>query len=171
MVKRTVSYERVFEEVLRSNGVLYLAIDERRRPIHEDKAVKNFDFLVSSFNGKFLVDVKGKKFPYGRRGYWENWITRDDLNGLATWAKHLTATIPLLVYVYHVQEKADLTKFRDLVHHEGQDYGIVAVELSVYFSHAKPRSTRWKALSVPSQEFQMLCKPTSHFIPELGKKW
>lgn len=99
MAKRkgaTQHYERLFENELRKSGVLYLAIDETKKPIYEDRAVKNFDFIVSSFNGKFLIDIKGKKFPYGKRGFWENWIRTEDISGLKLWATHFNAFIPSL---------------------------------------------------------------------------
>lgn len=53
-------YERMFESMLRRNGVLYIAIDETKKPIYEDNAIKNFDYRVSSFNGKYLIDIKGR---------------------------------------------------------------------------------------------------------------
>lgn len=50
-IGRSQHYERMFESMLRENGVLYIAIDETKKPIYDGKSVKNFDFIVSSFNG------------------------------------------------------------------------------------------------------------------------
>lgn len=67
-------YERCFEFLLRKYELLYIAIDETKKPIYDGVGIKNFDFIVSSFNGKFLIDIKGKKFPYEsltRQNFWE----------------------------------------------------------------------------------------------------
>lgn len=53
--------------------------------------IKSFDYLVYPPGSlAWLVDVKGRRFPYvdeqgGSRRYWESWITREDLSGLADW--------------------------------------------------------------------------------------
>lgn len=77
MTKRvggTQHYENLIEKILRENEILHIAIDESKRPLYGGKRIKNFDFIVSSFKGKYLIDIKGKQFPYGKSGFWENWI-------------------------------------------------------------------------------------------------
>ena len=170
-IGRSQHYERMFEAMLRDNGVLYIAIDETKKPIYEGKAVKNFDFIVSSFNGKFLVDIKGKQFPYGKNGFWENWIKTDDISGLKLWAAHFNAFIPLLVYPYLVMDKSFENQFLDKYHFGGNMYGVVAIELSTYYVNAKPRSPKWEAISISRNSFKNLVKPVSYYIPELRKGW
>ena len=164
-------YEKLFENELRESGVLYLAIDETKRPIYETTTIKNFDFIVSSFNGKFLIDIKGKKFPYGRSSFWENWIKTDDITGLKLWATHFNAFIPLLVYPYLLMDKSYEREFTDIFEFKRHTYGVVAIELSMYYVNAKPRSPKWDAISVPKEKFKTITKPISFFIPELRRKW
>ena len=47
----------MFVSMLRDNGVLYIAIDETKKPIYDGEALRNFDFIVSSFHRKFLVGI------------------------------------------------------------------------------------------------------------------
>lgn len=172
MAKRrggSAHYERLFETILRDAEILYIAIDESKRPIYAGKSVKNFDFIVSSFNGKFLIDIKGKTFPYGRRGFWENWITSDDISGLKLWSSHFNAFIPLIVFIYRIVDREYQDRFEDL--YEDGKYGIVAVDLATYYRNAKTRSKKWDAISISRDAFQRLAKPISSYIPELRKKW
>lgn len=166
-----VHYEVMFEDFLRENEILYIAVDEKRRPLFDGKPVKNFDFIVSSFNGKFLVDIKGKNFS-GRK--WENWIHEGDLTGLKVWGNHFNAFIPLLVIPYLVDNTKDeelLKKYGNIRKFKDQTYGIVAVTLTDYYSRAKRRAKKFDAIDVKTEEFLKICKPVSYFIPEFKKDW
>lgn len=163
-------YEVMFEYFLRKNQVLYIAVDEKRKPIVDEKPIKNFDFIVSSFNGKYLVDIKGKIFA---PNVWDNWVTEDDLSGLKVWGNHFNAFVPLLVIPYLVKEDHihHLKDYADIRKHENKTYGIVAVTLAEFYTHARPRSKTWKAIYVDKYTFMKICKPLSHFIPEFKKDW
>lgn len=165
------SYEQLFETILRDAEVLYLAIDETKRPIYGDERIKNFDFIVSSFNGKFLIDVKGKKFDYGAGPAWENWIKEDDMSGLKLWASHFNAFVPLLVFVYQLPGKDAKAKFVDTYKFKRHNYGIVAIELATYYTNARTRYKKWGAIDVSRERFSQLVKPISFYLPELKKNW
>ena len=174
MAKRKGShahYEVMFENFLRENQILYIAVDEKRRPKIDGGKVKNFDFIVSSFNGKYLVDIKGKDFSARP---WDNWVHEDDLTGLKIWGSHFNAFVPLLVIPYLITKKKDqelLKEFSDIREFKGKTYCISAVTLADYYSRAKPRSKKFKAIYVPKKDFQEICRPLSYFIPEFKKNW
>ena len=90
MARRHNHYEAAFEDYVRSRGWPYLPVDEQKKAIFAGARVKSFDFLVyrPGQENAWLVDVKGRKFPYqvnGQKRYWENWVTREDLDGLSQW--------------------------------------------------------------------------------------
>ena len=123
MAHRSVHYEASFEDYLRGRGWPYVAVDEAKKAIFADSAIKSFDFLVYSETGaNLLVDVKGRTFPDSggsRRARspkaWENWITRDDVEGLAEWEKvfgpDFAAT---LVFAYWLQGPPQRSPFDDV---------------------------------------------------------
>lgn len=86
MARRYIHYEAAFEDYVRSQGWPYVPVDEKKKAIFSGAKVKSFDFIVYPPGRRaWLVDVKGRKFPYetsGGRHYWENWVTREDLEGL-----------------------------------------------------------------------------------------
>jgi len=164
-------YEVMFEYFLRENEILYIAVDEKRRPLVDGNPVKNFDFIVSSFNGKFLVDIKGKKFSSRA---WENWVHDSDLTGLKVWGNHFNAFIPLLVIPYLIENKKDeeiVRKYCDIRKFKGKTYGILGVTLADYYSKAKRRSKKLDAIDVKTEDFLKICKPVSYFFPEFKKNW
>ncbi|MCE9653234.1 MAG: HYExAFE family protein [Nitrosarchaeum sp.] len=174
MAKRKGShahYEIMFEDFLRENNILYIAVDETRRPVIDGGSVKNFDFIVSSFNGKYLVDIKGKDFSSRT---WDNWVHESDLTGLKIWGNHFNAFIPLLVIPYLITNTKDiqvLQPYADIRKFKGKTYGIIGVTLADYYSRAKIRSKKFTAIYVSRQDFLEICKPLSHFIPEFKKNW
>ena len=89
MVQRSVHYEAAFEDFVRSRGWPYVAVNEHRKAIFNGRRIKSFDFLVyRPESDPWLVEVKGRKFPYDYSGgvrYWENWVTQEDLDDLARW--------------------------------------------------------------------------------------
>lgn len=170
-------YERCFEDFLRRQEVLYLSIDETKQPKYDGRGIKNFDFIVSSFNGKFLIEIKGKTFPYisaSRINLWENWIKKSDISGLKLWANHFNAFTPLLVFPYQIASSKYINEIKDnsdIVAFDGRTYGIVAIELAAYYTNAKSRSSSWDAINVSRKLFSELVRPVSYFIPELKKDW
>ena len=87
MAQRSNHYEAAFEAFIRSIRVPCVAVDEAKRALVGDDALKNPDFLLyPRFGPNLVVEVKGKraKNTRGRRD-WENWVTTDDLDSLVRW--------------------------------------------------------------------------------------
>lgn len=167
-------YELAFEDILRRCEIPYIAINENKRPIIEGEAIKNFDFIVYSRKGKYLMDIKGKFFPYeysyGRPNYWENWITLDDIKGLKFWQKIFGKGFQsFIVYPFLIRNKKDKKQFKFVYTFKNNSYGIVAISMKTYLEEAKPRSKKWKAIYVPREKFRKLVKPLNKFIPEASK--
>src|SRR5262245_18367615 len=104
-MKLYIHYEAAFEDFLRCGGVPYLPVDERRRTLLADAKIKSFDFVVYRPAGKnWLVDIKGRKFPYDTPGAthtWENWVKHEDLDGLEQWQRVFGESFEaMLVFAY-----------------------------------------------------------------------
>jgi len=162
MAHRNVHYEAAFEDYLRSKGCPYVAVDEARKALQGDSSLKSFDFLVYSATGpNLLVDVKGRKFPgavpgrkRGASRAWENWITQDDADGLRQWEKVFGADFAAaIVFAYWLQGPARRSPFDDVHVFRRNHYAFVAMPLADYVAAARPRSARWRTISVPSDEF------------------
>ncbi len=161
MALRHNHYEAAFEDYVRSRGWPYLPVDEHRRALFAGVRVKSFDFLVyPPGQNAWLVDIKGRKFPYqgknGRR-FWENWVTREDLDGLGRWQGVFGDGFePVLVFVYWLlglraqQPSSEIHVFRD------QCYALLFVPVSQYAAHARNRSPKWNTVTVPTRSFRGL---------------
>ncbi len=163
MARRSIHYEAAFEDYLRSRGLPYVAVDEAKKAIFADASVKSFDFLVYSGVGRnLLVDVKGRKFPdssSGRRGgssrAWENWITRQDVEGLGQWEKVFGDDFrAVLVFAYWLQGPPQRAPFDDVHIFREKSYGFVGIGLDRYVAGARPRSAKWETITMPTAEFR-----------------
>lgn len=161
MAHRAIHYEAAFEDYLRSKGWPYIAVDETKRAIFANASIKSFDFLAYSESGaNLLVDVKGRKFPDcipGRRGasrVWENWITRQDVEGLLEWEKVFGEGFQaVLVFAYWLQGPPQRAPFEDVHLFRKKHYGFVGITLADYVAVARPRSQKWQTISAPAREF------------------
>ncbi len=162
MAHRSIHYEAAFEDYLRARGWPYVAVDEAKKVIFADASIKSFDFLVYSSTGaNLLVDVKGRKFPDGVRGQkrgqlraWENWITRDDADGLRQWEKVFGRDfVAVLVFAYWLQGPPQRSPFQDVHLYRGRHYAFAAVSLGDYLTDARWRSAKWGTITVPSSSF------------------
>jgi len=172
MANRTNHYEAAFEAWLRWLRVPYVAVDEAHRsaaplPSGGERTIKSLDFLVSppSRSGAWLVDIKGRQFPTAGRQYWRNWSTADELQSLATWetlfANHSTG---LLVFAYNVIGDQGPLPAEELFIYRQRLYGFVAIRLDHYTSFAKPLSTRWGTVSMPTSQFRSLARSAREFF-------
>ena len=109
-------YETAFEAYLRDRRLGYVAVDESRRSSLEDEPVKSIDFIVYGAGGaKLLVDIKGRKFPSQSKGkprrVWQNWVERDDVEGLERWQSSFGPEYQaLLVFAYYILPEVELRR-------------------------------------------------------------
>jgi hypothetical protein len=168
---RDNQYEAAFEAFLRDRGIGFIAVDEAKRTALGPVDVKNADFIVVGPNdARLVVDVKGRKFPGGTaevpRKVWQNWSTREDIDGLLRWAAYLgPAFRGVLAFVYRIvppfelpADTPDLFTFRDDV------YLVRAVAAVDYLVHMKTRSPKWGTVHLPTKKYRELVRPFSTFL-------
>lgn len=161
MSRRIVHYESAFEDYLHAKGVPCVRVDEAKKAIFGRAKVKSFDFIVYGSAGpNLLVDVKGRKFPDtppGRSSQsraWENWVTRDDLEGLLDWQGVFGEGFAgAFVFAYWLQGPPRRSPFEDVHLFRRRHYAFMALGVEEYLSLARPRSRKWQTLSIPSAEF------------------
>jgi len=168
-MRRHIHYEAAFEDFLRSRGWPYVPVDERRKAIFAGSRVKSFDFLVYPPGGRaWLVDIKGRQFPYHAAGgdrYWENWVTQSDLDGLRRWKGVFgTDFEPCLVFAYWLRSEPAQERFPHVHSYGAESYAFLYVSASTYAENARRRSPKWKTVSMPARAFRSL----SENVPERG---
>ncbi|MBX3411325.1 MAG: HYExAFE family protein [Pirellulales bacterium] len=171
MANRDNHYEAAFEGFLRERGIPYVAVDEARRTTLGDATLKSLDFIVTSPQGeRWLVDVKGRRFPSGEgRQYWKNWSTRDDLWSLARWQQIFGAEFSgLLVFAYNVVGDRSPLPREQLFDFRGGLYGFLAIRVEHYARHARTISPRWDTLAMPTGVFRGLVEPVSTLLEAGG---
>jgi hypothetical protein len=174
VTQRDNHYETAFENYLRCRGWPYVAVDESKKAIFADARIKSFDFLVYSSTGpNLLVDVKGRKFPDGVQGAkqrgaskaWENWVTREDVEGLSEWEKVFGSGFQAaLVFAYWLQGPPQRAPFVDVHLFRQRHYAFAAVTLSQYVAAAKPRSAKWQTIAVPGAQLALLARDVAAFL-------
>lgn len=161
MARRHNHYEAAFEDYVRSRGWPYVAVDEHRRAIFGGQRVKSFDFLVYPSPGvAWLVDIKGRKFPYEDEGgcrYWENWVTQADLDGLRRWEGVFGAGFePMLVFAYWLTGVSAQEPSSEIHVFRGECYAFAFTPALRYAELARDRSPKWQTVSVPRSSFREL---------------
>lgn len=163
-------YEAAFEAYLRSLGVAVVPVVEARRSYLDQTEVKSPDFIVvGPDDAKLVVDVKGRKFPGGPAGgrkMWENWSTREDIDGLTRWAGRLGESFRgVLAFVYQVLPTVALPAGTpDLFAYRDRLYLARGVCVEAYRDHMTARSPRWGTVHLPADDFRRLVKPFSTFL-------
>lgn len=164
MAQRHIHYEAAFEDYIRSRGWPYLPVDEQKKVIFAGARIKSFDFLVYPPGKRaWLADVKGRKFPYngkGGRRYWENWVTRDDLEGLHHWEGVFgTEFEPGLVFVYWLVGPGGREPTNEVHVFRNEYYSFFWISALDYSAYARSRSPKWDTVTVPTRDFRRLVKP------------
>jgi hypothetical protein len=144
-------------------------VDETRRVIFSGARIKSFDFLVYPPSGhNLIVDVKGRKFPYdsgGSRRYWENWVSRADLDGLAEWERAFGKGYrAVLIFTYLLGGPEQRWPEGPAHPFRGQQYAFLSVAAKQYAEHVRTRSGKWNTVSVPAEVFRKLVQPLAELI-------
>jgi hypothetical protein len=175
MARRNIHYEAAFEDYLRSRAVPYVPVDETRRVIFAGARVKSFDFLVYPPVGrKWLVDVKGRQFPYvdekgGSKRYWENWITREDMESMADWEAVFGGDFEArFVFAYLLQGPPDRWPSARPHRFRGEYYAFLSVKLADYQRESRERSERWQTVGVRSEAFRRILQPVDSLLAGVG---
>lgn len=168
---RSNHYEAAFEAYLRSRNIGFVAVDEAKRSILGENAIKSVDFIVvGPESSRLIVDVKGRKFPSGSSEHpqttWQNWAEERDIDGLATWAAHFgNGFRGILAFTYHIQppyelppDTPDAFQFRDAV------YLMRGISVKEYRLHMRRRSEKWGTVHLPVAAFREIVKPFSEFL-------
>ena len=163
MTIRTNPYEVALEAFLRAEKIPYIAVDERRRSLYGAGSLKNLDFIATPPGAEmsWLIDVKGRRFPSGRKNrYWKNWTTTDDLQSLSQWQQLLGSQFRgMLVFVYDVVGDLAPVPERLLFEHNERIYAFIGIRLDLYLAWARKISPRWKTMSMPAKAFRQLAEP------------
>ncbi len=165
MARRDQHYENAFQDYLRSRGIPYVSVNEQRQAIFSGQKVKSFDFLVYPGGAShWIVDVKGRKFPYldpeGGKRYWENWVVNEDLDGMQEWQGVFGEDYEAyFLFTYLLDGPPD--RWPDGQPHafNSRLYAFWAVRLEDYERHARRRSDRWGTFTVPAGIFREIAQP------------
>jgi hypothetical protein len=166
-------YEAAFAAYLQQHGLCHVAVDETRRASWGRTSVKSLDFIVLGPSGaRLLVDVKGRRFPGGTAGkpryVWENWSTREDIAGLASWTNLFGArSLGLLVFLYQIEPAVSVpADTPDLWSWCDRRYLLRAVTLDEYRRHMRVRSPKWGTVCLPGKTFRALARPFRYYSHE-----
>lgn len=170
-MKRSNEYEAAFEAYLREKSVGFLAVDEAKRSLLGGDSIKSLDFVVvGPDTSKLVVDVKGRKFPGGPatkpRKVWQNWSTRDDVDGIARWAGIFGSDFRgILAFVYHILPVVELPPGTpDLFTFRDRNYLMRGIEVEDYQRMMKPRSEKWGTVALSVECFRSCVQPFSALL-------
>jgi len=167
MADRENHYEAAFEAYLRARAVPYVAVDETKRALAPDQSLKSLDFIVSAPGQRWLVDVKGRKFPsgQGRHRWWKNWSTRDDLRGLASWERLFGREFSsYLVFAFVLLGTRSPLPPEQLFAFRARKYAFLAITHLEFATHARLVSPKWDAMAVPIRRFRALARPVESLL-------
>ncbi|MHC5112552.1 MAG: HYExAFE family protein [Planctomycetota bacterium] len=157
-------YEAAFEDFVRARAWPYVSVNEHRKAILSGGRIKSFDFLLYRPQSKvWLVEVKGRKFPYlGPAGsrYWENWVTDEDLQDLARWNDVFGSGFEaVLVFAYWIKARERKAPPTQLHLFRGEYYAFLWIPAREYEFASRNRSRKWKTVSLATADFKRLARP------------
>ena len=180
-MQRRHHYERAFEEYLRARRIPYVAVDEARKALLPagacvsqqpgGDALKSFDFVVYGQNTNLLIDIKGRKIAARRAagelsiGRLDSWVTEDDVECLTEWAKIFGSGFePAFVFMFWCEAEPPDALFQEMFEFGERWYAVLAMRLSDYKVHQKPRSAKWGTVSIPAKAFNAAARPLKEML-------
>jgi hypothetical protein len=169
MANRANHYEAAFEAYIRSLRVPCVAVDEAKRSFFGDEGLKNPDFILYPKHGtNLVVEVKGKrgKNATGRRA-WENWVTTDDLDGLAHWQEIFGPSFQAMIaFVYaETPPPFPLPPGDGAFAFRNRLYRFWGIGLDDYIAHLRSRGPAWRAVAMARREFRRRVRPLNEWLP------
>jgi hypothetical protein len=163
--KPILHYEAAFEDYLRKKGLPYIAVDEAKKALFAGAKLKSFDFVVYRPQGNnLLVDVKGRKLN-PRNASLQNWTTREDIDDLRQWQDIFGAGFSaIFLFMFHWPDRPEISPLNDMFLHRDHWYGTLALSVSDYREHMKPRSEAWGTVHLSAKEFRRLAKPIEEWL-------
>lgn len=160
MAIRSNHYEAAFEAFLRAGRTPYVAVNEARRALWNDRSLKSLDFVVYSPTlGNLLIDVKGRLDggPGCAARRWENWATNDDLASLEEWqAIFGTSFRSLLVFAYLLPTPRTPNALPEMLRFRDRSYAFYGVWADDYRREMKRRSPKWDTVWLPCASYRAL---------------
>lgn len=176
MAQRRFHYELAFEHYLRAKAIPYVAVDEAKRAMAGKGAaglsgagggnLKSFDFVVYSKSGpNLLVDVKGRKHTQRSGRSLQNWVTQDDIVGLTRWMEIFGRDFDsAFVFMFWCEGEPPDALFKEMFEFNARWYAVLAMRLSDYQAHQRPRSAKWGTVAVPSRFFNETAMPLEKLL-------
>ena len=159
-------YERAFLDYVCRRQLCCMGMNESHRAYDRVRTLKSLDFILHAGRGrKLLVDVKGRRIS-DKRPQLETWATQDDVESLLRWESIFSdRSIGLLVFVYHLCDVDEGSRFPDVFTHTQRRFGCWTVSAASYRTTARLRSKRWGTVYLPKAAFEMVRRPLQHWLP------
>ncbi len=165
-------YEQVFACWLEGKRIPFILVDQSKRPEFNQESVKNFDFLLrGQSDNPVLVELKGRTFHgtrlAGLKGL-DGWVTLEDVEALSCWQSCFQSQKPnataVFVFVFRF-EHIDVETDGHAVYDFGDEkYLMLAVPLEKYRKRMKPRSRKWRTVTISADDFRQWAKPVDVII-------
>ena len=163
MAIRSNHYEAAFEAYIRSIGFRAWPSMKRNARFSGTRGSKILtSYCILDVGSTWWSRVKGKrgKNAQGRRP-WENWVTTDDLDGLARWQEAFGPgfrAILAFAYAESIPEFG-LPVGDGSFAFRGLAYRFWAVGLDDYVAHLRSRGPAWKAVAMARVAFRRRVRP------------
>lgn len=177
MVTIRNDYEQAFAGWLYENRVRYVPVDQKKRTILLRNGIKTFDFLVypkcrSDFDASMLVtEVKGRKFKgksLTKMSGLQCWVPIEDIQGLLDWQEKFDEprrkAKAIIVFAYKFELPCVEANGTEVYDYDNNRYVFYAVSVDAYRKNMKPRSPKWRTVTLSAAAFRQLAIPARNLL-------